>query len=227
MAKYYTPTTIFIDEVDAICSKRQDGDCESSRRVKAEFLVQMDGCSSFSSANVDGDKDKENIENKDNKNLTNNKEILDTKEKNKIVMVLGATNRPWDLDEALIRRFEKRVYIPLPNEKGREELFKINLLGVKCEENINLKNLISKTEGYSGADIANVCREASLMNMRRRLFNLQEDIMELIGKTGFRNDIEAPISENDLLDAIKNISKSVSNEDLKRFEEWTNEFKST
>ena len=223
MAKYYTPTTIFIDEVDAICSKRQDGDCESSRRVKTEFLVQMDGCSSFSSANVDNEKEKDN---KDNKN-SNQKESNELKEKNKIVMVLGATNRPWDLDDALIRRFEKRVYIPLPNDKGREELFKINLLGVKCEENIDLKTLISKTEGYSGADIANVCREASLMNMRRRLFNVQEDIMELVGKTGFRNDIEAPISEKDLLDAIKNISKSVSNEDLKRFEEWTNEFKST
>ena len=84
MAKFYAPTTIFIDEVDSIGSKRSDGENEASRRVKAELLVQMDGVNVNSSANTD------------------NKE-------NKIVMVMGATNRPWDLDEALRRRFEKRV----------------------------------------------------------------------------------------------------------------------
>jgi SpoVK/Ycf46/Vps4 family AAA+-type ATPase len=75
--------------------------------------------------------------------------------KSKIVTVIGATNRPWDLDEALRRRFEKRVYIPLPNIKGREELFKINLKNVQTER-IDFEKLIKMTEGYSGADIANV-----------------------------------------------------------------------
>ena len=77
-------------------------------------------------------------------------------EARKIVTVLGATNRPWDLDEALRRRFEKRIYIPLPNIKGREELFKINLKGTPVEEDIDWKFLQENTEGYSGADIANV-----------------------------------------------------------------------
>ena len=99
MARFYAPTTIFIDEVDAIGSKRGgDSECESSRRVKAELLVQMDGVGSVSSAGA-SDEQSEGA--------------------SKIVMVLAATNRPWDLDEALRRRLEKRVYIPLPNEKGR------------------------------------------------------------------------------------------------------------
>ena len=223
MAKYYAPTTIFIDEVDAICSKRGSDDCESSRRVKSEFLVQMDGCNTQSSANVElkDDYQKEN-ENKSGKEVKEKEE-----EGSKLIMVLGATNRPWDLDEALIRRFEKRVYIPLPNEKGREELFRINLLGVQTEENIDFSKLVAKTSGYSGADIANVCREASLMNMRRGLLNNQLDISDLVKKTGFRKDIEAPISEQDLIDACSNISKSVSNEDLVAYEKWTQEFKST
>jgi katanin p60 ATPase-containing subunit A1 len=216
MAHYYAPTTIFIDECDAICSKRGSDDGESSRRIKAEFLVQMDGCNTQSSANIDNEDKKEFKENNNNN---------EEPERPKLIMVLGATNRPWDLDEALIRRFEKRVYIPLPNEKGREELFKINLLNVKIEENIDFSQLIKITEGYSGADIANVCREASLMNMRRRLLGNQVNIEELIGKTGFRKDIEAPISENDLIDACKNICKSVSNDDLSAYEKWTEEFR--
>ena len=59
-------------------------------------------------------------------------------EENKFVIVLAATNRPWDLDEALRRRLEKRIYIPLPNEKGRRELVKINLKNVQMDKEMNL-----------------------------------------------------------------------------------------
>jgi katanin p60 ATPase-containing subunit A1 len=88
MARFYAPTTIFIDEVDSIGSKRSDGENEASRRVKSELLVQMDGVNSGNSANANEEVDEE---------------------KNRLVMVLGATNHPWDLDDALRRRFEKRV----------------------------------------------------------------------------------------------------------------------
>lgn len=88
MARFYAPTTIFIDEVDSIGSKRGDGENEASRRVKAELLVQMDGVGSTSSSSANEESEKE---------------------ERKMVMVLGATNHPWDLDEALRRRFEKRV----------------------------------------------------------------------------------------------------------------------
>ena len=71
--------------------------------------------------------------------------------KKKIVMVLAATNHPWDLDDALRRRFEKRVYIPLPNTVGREEMFKINLKGVTLANDVNIAELVKMTEGYSGA----------------------------------------------------------------------------
>ena len=57
-------------------------------------------------------------------------------------MVLAATNRPWDLDEAIRRRLEKRVYIPLPSEGGRRQLFNINLKGIVVDENINFEELI-------------------------------------------------------------------------------------
>ena len=76
----------------------------------------------------------------------------------KYVMVLAATNFPWDLDEALRRRLEKRVYIPLPDTNGREELLKINLREVAVEKDVDLGDIASRIDGYSGADITNVCR---------------------------------------------------------------------
>ena len=205
MARFYAPSTIFIDEVDSIGTKRGEGDNEASRRVMAEMLVQMDGVSGMSE----------------------NEELSNEELKKKIVMVLAATNHPWDLDDALRRRFEKRVYIPLPNTVGREEMFKINLKGVTLANDVNIAELVKMTEGYSGADIANVCREAALMQMRRKLMKTGGgfDIMELANNPQkLQEELEAPVSQTDILTAIKNISKSVSQSDLKRYEEWTSEF---
>lgn len=84
-------------------------------------------------------------------------------------MVLAATNRPQDLDEAIRRRLEKRIYIPLPTAVGRDQLFKINLRGISIDENVNWEELIRITDGYSGADLANVCRDAAMMPLRRKL----------------------------------------------------------
>ena len=100
MARFYAPTTVFMDEIDAIAGSRgASGEHEASRRVKAELLIQMDGVGVVSSAGANEDE-----ENND--------------QAGKNVMVLAATNRPFDLDEALRRRLEKRIYIPLPTKKG-------------------------------------------------------------------------------------------------------------
>ncbi|GFZ04117.1 P-loop containing nucleoside triphosphate hydrolases superfamily protein [Actinidia rufa] len=105
LARAYAPSTIFIDEIDSLCNARgASGEHESSRRVKSELLVQVDGVNN-TSTNEDGSR--------------------------KIVMVLAATNFPWDIDEALRRRLEKRIYIPLPNFESRKELIRINLRTVE------------------------------------------------------------------------------------------------
>ena len=208
MARFYAPSTIFIDEVDSVGTKRSDGEHEASKKVLAEMLVQMDGISE-SNSGANGEYENEN-------------------EKPKFVMVLGATNLPWDLDDALRRRFEKRIYIPLPNSVGRQQMFRINFKGIKLSNDIDIDTLVKKTEGYSGHDISSVCREASLMNMRRKLMsgNGQFNILEAANSEAFLQDLEAPVSQSDVLTAIKNISKSVSSNDVKKFELWTEQYSS-
>ncbi|XP_066171556.1 katanin p60 ATPase-containing subunit A1 isoform X2 [Sylvia atricapilla] len=193
MARFYAPTTIFIDEIDSICSRRGTSEeHEASRRVKAELLVQMDG--------VGG--------------------ATENDDPSKMVMVLAATNFPWDIDEALRRRLEKRIYIPLPSAKGREELLKINLRELELADDVDLANIAEKMEGYSGADITNVCRDASLMAMRRRIEGLTpEEIRNLP-----RDEMHMPTTMEDFEIALKKVSKSVSAADIEKYEKWIVEF---
>jgi len=194
MARFYAPSTIFIDEIDSLCSRRgSESEHEASRRVKSELLVQMDGMSSLSD------------------------------EPGKIVMVLAATNFPWDIDEALRRRLEKRIYIPLPNEEGREALLKINLKEVKAAEDVDLKYIARKLGGYSGADITNVCRDASMMSMRRKIAGLKPSEIRNLDKS----ELDLPVTKQDFVDAIGKCNKSVSKEDLDKYEKWMEEFGSS
>ncbi|XP_036234057.1 katanin p60 ATPase-containing subunit A-like 1 isoform X2 [Bactrocera oleae] len=192
MARFYAPSTIFIDEIDSLCSRRgSESEHEASRRVKSELLVQMDGVGS--------------------------------EEATKVVMVLAATNFPWDIDEALRRRLEKRIYIPLPTDEGREALLKINLREVKVDESVNLSEIAKKLEGYSGADITNVCRDASMMSMRRKIAGLTpEQIRQLATE-----EVDLPVSNQDFTEAISRCNKSVSKADLEKYEKWMNEFGSS
>ncbi|XP_061484464.1 katanin p60 ATPase-containing subunit A-like 1 isoform X2 [Rhineura floridana] len=193
MARFYAPTTIFIDEIDSICSRRGTSDeHEASRRVKSELLVQMDG--------VGG--------------------ALENDDPSRMVMVLAATNFPWDIDEALRRRLEKRIYIPLPTAKGRAELLKINLREVELDPDISLEEIAEKIEGYSGADITNVCRDASLMAMRRRINGLSPEEIRALSK----EELQMPVTKGDFDLALKKISKSVSAADLEKYEKWMSEF---
>ncbi|TRZ01340.1 hypothetical protein DNTS_001207 [Danionella cerebrum] len=192
MARFYAPTTIFVDEIDSICSRRGTSEeHEASRRVKAELLVQMDGVGGTS----------EN-------------------DPSKMVMVLAATNFPWDIDEALRRRLEKRIYIPLPSAKGRVELLKISLKELELANDVNMDKIAEQMEGYSGADITNVCRDASLMAMRRRIEGLTPEEIRKLSK----DEMHMPTTMEDFETALKKVSKSVSAADLEKYEKWITEF---
>ncbi|CAG2101635.1 unnamed protein product [Medioppia subpectinata] len=133
MARQHKPSIIFIDEIDSLTSSRSDTESESARRIKTEFLVQMQG--------VGNDNDQ--------------------------VLVLGATNIPWVLDAAIRRRFEKRIYIPLPEEHGRLEIIKINIGNTANSLNDqDMRVLAKKTHGFSGADISVLVRDALMQPVR-------------------------------------------------------------
>lgn len=134
VARKNAPAIIFIDEIDSLCSSRSDNESESARRIKTEFLVQMQG--------VGNDNEK--------------------------ILVLGATNIPWVLDSAIRRRFEKRIYIPLPEEHARRTLFKLHIGDTPnslTEEDFCL--LAKKTHGFSGADISVLVRDALMQPVRK------------------------------------------------------------
>lgn len=74
------------------------------------------------------------------------------------VMVLAATNHPWRIDQAFRRRFEKRVYVSLPNDESRLALLNLYLKNISTCNNLDINKIADQMKGYSGADIANVCR---------------------------------------------------------------------
>ncbi len=86
----------------------------------------------------------------------------------KNVVVIAATNRPDILDPALLRpgRFDRLIYVPPPDEKARLEIFKVHTRNMPLAEDVDLEMLAKKTEGYTGADIAAVCREAAMLALR-------------------------------------------------------------
>jgi katanin p60 ATPase-containing subunit A1 len=205
MARFYAPTVIFFDEIDALASRRGDAsEHEGSRRVKAEMLIQMDGVQS----NNGGDGGQFDAA--------------------KSVTVLAATNRPWDLDEALRRRLEKRIFIPLPDRVGRKRLFELNLKELTLGKDVDIKSLVELTESYSGADLTNVCREAAMMGLRQRMKEARRrglstaEIGQAIGAIE-----NLPVTQRDLIEAISNVQKSVGGNDVKRFVDWAREFGST
>ncbi|KAI4387429.1 hypothetical protein MLD38_005265 [Melastoma candidum] len=195
LARAYAPSTIFIDEIDSLCNARgASGEHESSRRVKSELLVQIDGVNN-SSTNEDGTR--------------------------KIVMVLAATNFPWDIDEALRRRLEKRIYIPLPNFESRKELIRINLKTVEVAADVNIDEVARRTEGYSGDDLTNVCRDASMNGMRRKIAGKTRDEIKNMSKDEISKD---PVGMCDFEEALNKVQRSVSAADIEKHEKWFSEF---
>lgn len=93
---------------------------------------------------------------------------LDGLEELKGVVVIGATNRPDIIDPALLRpgRFDELIYVPLPDEKARLAIFKVHTKGMSLAPDVDLEELARRTEGYSGADIAEVCRKAGRIALR-------------------------------------------------------------
>ncbi|KAI1431334.1 vacuolar protein sorting-associated protein VPS4 [Xylaria sp. CBS 124048] len=211
MARENKPSIIFIDEVDALCGPRGEGESEASRRIKTEMLVQMDGVGKDSTG----------------------------------VLVLGATNIPWQLDAAIRRRFQRRVHISLPDVAARTTMFKLAVgetpTTLKSED---YRKLAKLTEGYSGSDISIVVQDALMQPVRKiqQATHFKEVTVDGVNKVtpcspgdpGAKeltwDDIDAEtlleplVDLKDFIKAIHSSRPTVAEADLTRNAEWTKEF---
>lgn len=183
VAHCHQPAVIFIDEIDSLLSQRVDGEHDSSRRIKTEFLVQLDGAATSAEDRI---------------------------------LVVGATNRPQEIDEAARRRLVKRLYIPLPEGSARKHIV-VNLMS--CENcslsQEELEVIIEQSEGFSGADMTQLCREAALGPIRS---------IQIADISTITPDQVRPIAFIDFKNAFANVRPSVSPKDLELYEEWNKTF---
>ncbi|XP_026558064.1 fidgetin-like protein 1 [Pseudonaja textilis] len=183
VARFQQPAVIFIDEIDSLLSQRGDGEHESSRRIKTEFLVQLDGAATSSEDRI---------------------------------LVVGATNRPQEIDEAARRRLVKRLYIPLPEASARKQIVSRLMSKEHCsltEEEIDF--IVKKSDGFSGADMTQLCREASLGPIRS---------LKSLDITTIRPEQVRSIAFQDFESAFKTVRPSVSSTDLELYETWNQMF---
>lgn len=148
-AKAKAPSIIFIDEIDAVGRSRGKVNAFQANDERESTLNQL---------------------------LTE----LDGFGDNTGVIVLAATNRPDVLDKALLRpgRFDRHIYLELPNQSERVEIFKVHLRPLKLSKDVNVEVLAKLSPGFSGADIANICNEAALIAARKKKNEVeQEDFM--------------------------------------------------
>jgi vacuolar protein-sorting-associated protein 4 len=211
LARAKSPAIIFIDEIDSLCGARGDGENESARRIKTEFLVQMQG-------------------------VGNN---------NEGILVLGASNIPWELDPAIRRRFEKRVYIPLPDLAAREAMFKLALGDTPNNlQPQDFRQLAQQTEGMSGSDISVMVRDALFEPVRtcqvsthfRKIPDPSQKFeflwqpcspgeLDAVKMTLF--DVPAnrllpvPVTFRDFQKVLRGAKPTVGPDDLRQLEEWT------
>ena len=152
-AKKVAPAIVFIDEIDAVGRQRGSG-LGGGHDEREQTLNQL-------LVEMDG--------------FTNNEGVI----------VMAATNRADILDNALLRpgRFDRQVYIGLPDVKGREAILNVHARGKRIGEDVSLKSIARGTAGFSGADLENLLNEAALLAVRRgKRFIMQTDIDEAILK---------------------------------------------
>jgi len=216
-ARENKPAIIFVDEIDSLCGTRSETESESARRIKTEFLVQMNGVGS----DMDG------------------------------ILILAATNIPWQLDSAIRRRFEKRIYIPLPEAPARAHMFDIHLGNTpnKITQD-HQRKLGDATPGYSGSDICIVVRDAIMQPVRAvqtathfKKVSPPKDVVdgpeyyltpcspgdpdaEEMNWVDVDGSLlkEPEVTYNDFVKSLKNIRPSVSPDDIGRHVQFTTDF---
>ena len=138
LARKLSPCIIFIDEIDSFLHERKSDDNAALGNMKAEFMALWDG---MESDNVEG-----------NKRFG--------------IVVVGATNRPWDVDPAILRRMPRTFEMGLPDAPEREKILRLVLRKEKMDSSVDIARLARECTGYSGSDLKELCRAAAAIPYR-------------------------------------------------------------
>ncbi len=134
------------------------------------------------------------------------------------IYVIGATNKPWALDWAFIRRFQRRIFVPLPDFQTRLAMFKMYTKHLKLADDVDLEKLGEMTEGFTGSDIRDICQSAQLCVVRE-LFES--------GKALDKNAQPRPITMEDFMNVIKKRKPSVTPEMVRAYIIWNEKFRAS
>lgn len=162
-AEKNAPSIIFIDEIDAIAPKREKVNNNTTSQLKCLTFIQTNG----------------EVERRVVSQLLT---LMDGMKARSNVVVIAATNRPNSIDPALRRfgRFDREVDIGIPDPTGRLEILRIHTKNMKLDDDVDLEQIASETHGYVGADLASLCSEAAMQQIREKmdLIDLEEETID-------------------------------------------------
>jgi SpoVK/Ycf46/Vps4 family AAA+-type ATPase len=141
---------------------------------------------------------------------------INDKGKNLHLYVIGATNKPWTLDPPFLRRFAKRIFVPLPDSEARNSQFKMYTAPLTLSADVGLETLMKLSEGYSGSDIKDICQSVQL-RVVRELFQS--------GKALDKETTTRPITEADFKEVMRSRRPSVSPQMVIAYTQWSENFK--
>lgn len=177
-ARSFPCAVLFFDEIESICPASTHA--QGARQLRSELLRQIQGMEAYGEQN------------------------------DKILFLIAATNKPWDIDPAFIRpgRFGTRIYVGLPDAPARQYMLEMRLnkilqTGKVLVGNIDAAQIVEKTEGFNGADMANLLDEVQELSALRS------------AKTGIKE-----ILQEDFDNALKKITSSVQEKDMQKLREW-------
>ena len=205
LARRLAPCVIFIDEVDSLLSSREGSSDDSAHgtltSVKTTMMSEWDGLNSGTNGSGEAGSDR--------------------------VVVIGSTNRPFDLDEAVLRRFPRRILVDLPDLETRREILEVTLAENRVDPAVNLTKIAERLDGYTGSDIKEVCREAVVQISHEQAKLLDQ------GSGNNRTDVTEgslqrlrPATAEDFDSALSKLKRSVSEKgrELARVWEWNDEY---
>ena len=145
---------------------------------------------------------------------------LTSKNEDKYVLTIGATNLPWMLDDAILSRFQKRIFVPLPDPETRQKILEIHLKRRGHKSSLSDEEMVRRTEGYSGREIEQVCQSA-ITSMTQRA---NPDLMAIVdkGQSALKNYVikVKPLNDQDFAQAFGQVKPATNKKILRRHLDW-------